>query len=729
MKKILLLLFFLGTLSELFAQVELTGQVFDAETNDPLIGASIMVKNQAKGTITDVNGKFNLKVDKLPVILIIGYVGYANQEIEFKTVAFKKISLGEDSKALTEAVVKKIRVSEKQKESALTVESIAFSVDGTKLYRVSIFEIAEYILTTPYDLNTASFLKFYGIQVSTLSKPKALTILPNGRIFLYFLYSENQSAVIGELEILEYSFLQLGAGSFQNNNVGMVIEANSGEFILKGVDGSYVERVSPSSYLQAGANTWALYDISYNSTDGDLELSSTNIGNFDLTTASFVYSLDLPYGSGRAMDFSSDGTKLFILSGYNLRMHELTSPYDLSTCSTNPTTTATLPINYGRSIKFTPDGLNLFILTGGSLEKYTLTSPYTISGYSRVSYGWPNVSGGSLRDFTFDSTGSIVTFLTDYNGLRQLKVWKLRAPYDLSGTQYTNITNVVNSGYLAETRADFIAFSPDGLTIFIYNTVTLSHMSIYSLSKPYALYSYTLTGTVYLTGLVKPNWLPWQMFFSPDGSKFFLMEGAASNTFVYEFSLGTVTKPIGYRAVHTTVSTDTSLWGDIDSMTASENLGDGSVHYSISSDNKTTWKVLDNTQGERDIVKNNGGTWQYNSNATYSSETWTNVITNTLLDVLAEAMSITSNRMDKAQLDSITDANQIPTTDTLDLAIIFNAGTGPEMPSSNGVSIDYQQTVLNKGAILGTDYDFYVPNSSSVQIVALAANILKIRVT
>jgi iron complex outermembrane recepter protein len=124
MKKILLLLFFLGTLSELFAQVELTGQVFDAETNDPLIGASIMVKNQAKGTITDVNGKFNLKVDKLPVILIIGYVGYANQEIEFKTVAFKKISLGEDSKALTEAVVKKIRVSEKQKESALTVESI-----------------------------------------------------------------------------------------------------------------------------------------------------------------------------------------------------------------------------------------------------------------------------------------------------------------------------------------------------------------------------------------------------------------------------------------------------------------------------------------------------------------------------------------------------------------------------------------------------------------------------
>jgi hypothetical protein len=102
--------------------------------------------------------------------------------------------------------------------------------------------------------------------------------------------------------------------------------------------------------------------------------------------------------------------------------------------------------------------------------------------------------------------------------------------------------------------------------------------------------------------------------------------------------MGTLAFPTGYQPVHTTASIDSTYWTDINSMTADQNAGDGEVYYAISTDDRTTWTVIDDTDGERDIVRNNAGTWQYNSNGTYASETWTNATTNAELPALAEAM-------------------------------------------------------------------------------------------
>jgi hypothetical protein len=109
---------------------------------------------------------------------------------------------------------------------------------------------------------------------------------------------------------------------------------------------------------------------------------------------------------------------------------------------------------------------------------------------------------------------------------------------------------------------------------------------------------------------------------------------------VNEYTTGTgFVSTTGYHPVHTTASIDSTYWTDINSMTADQAAGDGNVYYAISTDDRTTWTVIDNTDGERDIVRNNAGTWQYNSNGTYASETWVNGATNTELATLAEAMS------------------------------------------------------------------------------------------
>ena len=84
--------------------------------------------------------------------------------------------------------------------------------------------------------------------------------------------------------------------------------------------------------------------------------------------------------------------------------------------------------------------------------------------------------------------------------------------------------------------------------------------------------------------------------------------------------------------------------------------------------------------------------------------------------------------MDKTQLDAVTDANHIVLGNDLDLAIVLNLTSGTTVPSSNGVSINYDANVLNNGAILGTDYNYDAPAQNKVRITALAANNLKIRV-
>ncbi|HRE96653.1 MAG TPA: carboxypeptidase-like regulatory domain-containing protein, partial [Flavobacteriales bacterium] len=63
----------------------LTGTITDSETKEPLIGASVVIKGNSKGTTTDANGKFVLSNSVgFPVRIIVSYIGYHSQEIEAK---------------------------------------------------------------------------------------------------------------------------------------------------------------------------------------------------------------------------------------------------------------------------------------------------------------------------------------------------------------------------------------------------------------------------------------------------------------------------------------------------------------------------------------------------------------------------------------------------------------------------------------------------------------------
>lgn len=86
-------------------KVELKGVVTDAELNEPVIGANVVVMGTGKGTVTDLDGRFVLQVDKLPVTLSVSFVGYQREEVKVSTGQMLKIVLKPDYNLTDEVVV------------------------------------------------------------------------------------------------------------------------------------------------------------------------------------------------------------------------------------------------------------------------------------------------------------------------------------------------------------------------------------------------------------------------------------------------------------------------------------------------------------------------------------------------------------------------------------------------------------------------------------------------
>ena len=72
----------LGWASIAPAQRTITGAVTDAETGEPLIGANVLIQGASSGTVTDFDGKYDLKVPEEAKKLEFSYTGYTPKVVE-----------------------------------------------------------------------------------------------------------------------------------------------------------------------------------------------------------------------------------------------------------------------------------------------------------------------------------------------------------------------------------------------------------------------------------------------------------------------------------------------------------------------------------------------------------------------------------------------------------------------------------------------------------------------
>lgn len=126
MKKLLLTIILFACAQILFAQNTIvSGTVSDAETNEAIPGANILVKGKLTGTVTDAKGHFELTTAvKLPITLVVSVVGYEKQEIEVSSATNLTINMTRATEIMNEVVFSASRVEESILQSPVSIEKM-----------------------------------------------------------------------------------------------------------------------------------------------------------------------------------------------------------------------------------------------------------------------------------------------------------------------------------------------------------------------------------------------------------------------------------------------------------------------------------------------------------------------------------------------------------------------------------------------------------------------------
>lgn len=135
MRKLTLLLALIGFigLQGVFAQTSVTGTVSDADNGGTLPGVSVLVKGTSIGTVTDMDGKYNLQVPEDATALVFSFVGMETQEVTYTGQTTIDVGLNASALNLDEVVVTALGVSREKKSLGYATQE----VDGDELNKVS----------------------------------------------------------------------------------------------------------------------------------------------------------------------------------------------------------------------------------------------------------------------------------------------------------------------------------------------------------------------------------------------------------------------------------------------------------------------------------------------------------------------------------------------------------------------------------------------------------------
>lgn len=439
--------------------------------------------------------------------------------------------------------------------------------------------------------------------------------------------------------------------------------------------------------------------------------------------------------NAEASTINADETKAYQFestSGLITEMNLGTKPFTYhNITATGATFSATTHDSTPQDILFSADGSKLFVVGNNTDAIYSYLTPtaFDLSTTTTLEYdSYPFSEDTDVRSVVFSSDGLKLFMLGNAN--KTVYQYTLTTPYDLTTVSYDSVSLNLQVFPSPLEAVDAITLSSDDKILFLSGTITEEANTA---TTQHIIANFTLPTAKSLVGAelnkFSPMYSTTSLSFNSEGTRYYTQ--ARVNSGERGYSNASVT-PKGQNLAAITNSVnriDTEYWIDINSMTAISTFNNsGVVYFAVSLDAQTTFKVASNDNGIRTIVRNNAGTWEYNSNTTYGFETWVAASYNTEFTALAQALDVAANQMDRTQLGEVSDFNHFTVADTLDLAIILRQDTDGTPPISDGVSINYDAQALNKGAILGTDYDYDVPTNTSVRITSLKDQNLKVKV-
>jgi TonB-linked outer membrane protein, SusC/RagA family len=98
------------------------GTIISADDNEPVIGASVLIKGTTTGTVTDFDGVFSLSVPTSATTLVISYLGMVTQEVAVAENI--NVVLQSDMQRLNEVVVTAMGISREKKALGYAVQDV-----------------------------------------------------------------------------------------------------------------------------------------------------------------------------------------------------------------------------------------------------------------------------------------------------------------------------------------------------------------------------------------------------------------------------------------------------------------------------------------------------------------------------------------------------------------------------------------------------------------------------
>ena len=613
---------------------------------------------------------------------------------------------------------------------------LAFNNDGSKMYIVGAANdtVFQYTLSTAFDLSTASYDSVSFSVSSQETGPSGLTFNTDGSK-MYVVGNSGDSvyqytlSTGFNLSTASYDNVSLSVASQDSNPLAVAFNTDGTKMYFVGSTGDSVYQYTLSTAFDLSTASYDNVSFSVNSQDtvptglafnndgskmyvvgstGDSVHEYEMGGGFSLKTVEYSgnnFSVASQDTNPQGLTFNSDGTKMYTVTTNSdvVFQYSLSTAFAVSTASyANKSFSVASQDGNPQGLTFNSDGTKMYIVgvNSNAVFQYSLSTGFDVStaSYNSVSFSVAN-QDTFPEEVAFNNDGTKMYIVGRTNNT--VYQYTLSTGFDVSTASYASVSFSVNS---QETTPTGLAFNTDGSKMYVVGRDN-DTVYQYTLSTAFAVNTASYDSVSFSVNSQETN--PTGLAFNTDGSKMYVV--GYSNHSVYEYNVGStlVQIPVVYSSDYAVAVTnsggqiDTTYWVDINSTTATEVVGTGEVYYAYSTDDHVTWKVIHNTTGQRSIVRDNSGTWQYNSNATYGSETWANATTNTEFAAVRQALSVAANQMDGAQMDAVADANHLTLASSLDFMIALkNADSTSTSPTSDGVELNYDSQSLNRAAYL-----------------------------
>ena len=189
---------------------------------------------------------------------------------------------------------------------------------------------------------------------------------------------------------------------------------------------------------------------------------------WDVSTASFVdsFSTQSEDGDTRDVKFNQDGTKMFVLGKSNDRVFEytLSTGFDVSSTVTFIDCKSVSPVGDPEELEFSPDGTKMFVLdnSGNDVNEFTLTTGFDISTASYVQTLIVDVEENTPTGLAF-TYGGTKMFITGWERDTVIE-YTLSTAFDISTASMGDSYAIADA---VENKPSALTFSSDASKMFI----------------------------------------------------------------------------------------------------------------------------------------------------------------------------------------------------------------------------------------------------------------------